>query len=150
MMGLATLVLLVGLAGCRNNPVVPISDDNQLLQSEHGSILVASPDAPLPDVPCPVGFELIASRSTGRINPDGTRQVRHVYQGLADFAAAVEYYRDVLESHGWKSISQTAEGADTVLGYRSSRETLQVRLSKTGRILTVVVTLHPNGDAANL
>ena len=139
---LGSLLVSLTMAGCRNNPVMAVSDDNRILQSHTGSILVANPRSPLPDVPVPVGFELIDSKSTGRINPGGTRQVHHVYQGLADFTAAVEYYRHVLAANHWQSISQDADGKDTVLGYQSTRETLVVRLSKPGRIMTVTVTIR--------
>lgn len=130
------------LVGCRNNPVVAVSDDNRLLQRSSGEILVANRKSQLPDVPSPVGFELISAKSTGRINPGGTREVRHVYQGLADFSAAVEYYRRTLADNGWESVSQTADGQDTLLTYRSPRETLDVRLSKPSHIMTVTVIIH--------
>lgn len=135
-------VLSLFVSGCRNNPVVPVSDNNRLLQGSSGEILVANRKSPLPDVPAPLGFDLIPAQSTGRVNPGGTREVRHVYQGIADFSAAVEYYRRVLADQGWQTISQIADGSDTLLTYRSPRETLDVRLSKPGHIMNVTVIIH--------
>lgn len=141
--GLIALAVTSMLAiGCRNNSVVPVSDNNRLLQSSSGDILVANRKSPLPDVPAPLGFDLIPARSTGRVNPGGTREVRHVYQGIADFSAAVEYYRRTLADHGWETIAQIADGSDTLLTYRSPRETLDVRLSKPGHIMNVTVIIH--------
>lgn len=139
---ICAVVTLATLAGCRNNPILPISDDNRLLQPSHGGVLVADPQSPLPDVPRPVGFGLVSSKSYGRIDQDGTRQVHHVYQGQADFASAVGYYRQVLKEHGWQGLSQSAEGSATILNYRSSRELLQIKLTKSGKILTVIVMIH--------
>lgn len=141
---LACLLLPVMMltAGCRNNPVLAVSDDNRVLQRGKDGILVANPQSPLPDVPAPVGFELIPAKSFGRINPGGTREVRHVYQGLADFSAAIEYYRRQAATHGWQSIHQLADGQETVLTYQSPRETLEVRLSKPYRIVTVTVVIR--------
>jgi hypothetical protein len=133
---------LVMTAGCRHNPVVALSDDNKVLQPPKDAVLVANPRSPLPDVPAPVGFDLIPARSTGRINPGGTREVRHVYQGLADFAATVDFYRRNAAQHGWQSVHQEAGSQDTIMTFRSQRETLEIRLTRPSRILTVTVIIR--------
>lgn len=144
---LTLLLMSLGAAsvlstGCRQNPVLALSDDNKVLQPPKDAVLVANPRSPLPDVPAPVGFDLIPARSTGRINPGGTREVRHVYQGLADFAATVDFYRRNVAQHGWQSIHQEAGSQDTIMTFRSERETLEIRLTRPSRILTVTVIIR--------
>lgn len=144
------IVLAASMPGCRDNPVVALSDDNRILQPTRDHVLVANPQSPLPDVPAPIGFELIANRSSGRINPGGTRDVLHVYQGIGDFSAAVEYYRRQALAHGWQNDFQQAGPKETVLSYRSQRETLEIRLTKPGRILTVTVTIRSREFGATM
>ena len=64
-------------------PIWVYSDDGDLLAKPSGGGLVVDPDSPIPDVPKPIGFVPVPSKSSVS-TADGQRTVTHVYQGRAN------------------------------------------------------------------
>jgi hypothetical protein len=120
------------------------SSDGRTLSKPSGDELVADTQSPIPDVPKPVGFLFIESRSSSQSTPT-QRRVTHVYEGLATRAQAADYYRKTLPTRGWKAVDDTMDQNISVLNFTKGNEGLQVRVSESGRFLTVQVFLREQG-----
>ena len=130
--GLCLFALVAGLTGCTSArgpfPVFAYSDDGVLLPKPSSAGLVVDPDSPIEDVPKPIGFVGVPSKSTART--DGNhRVVLHVYQGRADRLDVAAFYRRNLDDFGW-----TVDGFDTgdpnatVQTYAKGNEVLRVTI----------------------
>ncbi len=139
-----TLALL-GVVGCNDTPALFYqSSDGRSLSKPAGDELVADPQSPIPDVPKPVGFLFIESRSNSQSTPT-QRRVTHVYEGLASRAQAADYYRKALPGKGWIASQDTMDKNTSVLNFTKGNEGLQVRVSESGRFLTVIVQIREQG-----
>ena len=139
--------LLAGLlaVGCQDTPALFYqSSDGRSLSKPAGDELVADPQSPIPDVPKPVGFLFIESRSNSQSSPT-QRRVTHVYEGLATRAQAADYYRKTLLGKGWIASQDTMDASTSVLNFTKGNEGLQVRVSESGRFLTVIVQIREQG-----
>lgn len=138
---LAGLVML----GCHDTPALFYqSSDGRTLSKPAGDELVADPHSPIPDVPKPVGFLFIESRSSSQSTPT-QRRVTHAYEGLATRAQAADYYRKTLPGKGWIASQDTMDKNTSVLNFTKGNEGLQVRVSESGRFLTVLVQIREQG-----
>ncbi len=140
------------LAGCNSNPVrrVPFSvpvvaftDDGAYLPNRVGPGLVAQPDAPIPDVPMPVGFKPVVTQCSSSF--DGVaRTVTHVYQGRARAVEAVLFYRQQLPLSNWRPVDkQVHEDGSTSLYFVKGAESLGVRLSERFKVTTIEIFITP-------
>jgi hypothetical protein len=139
--------LLAGLlaVGCQDTPALFYqSSDGRSLSKPAGDELVADPQSPIPDVPKPVGFLFIESRSNSQSSPT-QRRVTHVYEGLATRSQAADYYRKTLLGKGWIASQDTMDASTSVLNFTKANEGLQVRVSESGRFLTVLVQIREQG-----
>ncbi|MFW6058661.1 MAG: hypothetical protein ACODAQ_00680 [Phycisphaeraceae bacterium] len=142
---LSYLMLLMGLLlagpGCESppkTPRVPFSAEGEYLEGQPGSGVVADPRSPIPDVPRPVGFRLLRSRSTQAAMEGEARHVRHVYQGRGEVVDVVTMYRRFLPRRGWQFVNREQRpGKDTVLRYVQGTEQLRVRVVEEGVISTL-------------
>lgn len=133
------MVLAVG--GCAESPtLVHLSEDGRILRKPASAELVAKPDSPIPDVPMPVGFVFIETRSSSQ-SVGHLRRVDHVYQGLASRGQVAEYYRRVLPASGWQRGSDEMAGPSHVLRYMKDREALEIRITESNSVATVRVRL---------
>lgn len=147
-----TLMLMLMLAsaplvGCRAPvavpPVAAFSEEGAYLPGRVGPGAIASPNSLIQDVPMPVGFEAVASRSTSKIE-DGLRLVKHVYQGRADGGEVVMMYRRSLERYNWGFVGrEQLEDGSTVLRFEKGREALRVHVGERWGVTTVLVEIAP-------
>jgi len=148
-------VVLLG-SGCRHvqTPVVAFNDDGSYLGYKGGKGLVARSDSPIPDVPMPVGFKPVISRSSSSF--DGlVRTVNHTYQGRSNVADAVAFYRGQLPLHQWQFVNRTDNtDGSTILTFTKGRERLEVytrqgTLARTldSSVTTIVITIGPSAGA---
>jgi len=151
----ARLILMVplvaALVGCEGGrsavPLVGFTDDGTHVPAPVGPGLVADPDSPIPDVPMPIGFEPVPSKSGSSF--DGrARTVLHVYQGRGTIAEAAQFYRQQLRGYGWSFTgrSDDTDGA-TVLNFEKGPERLRVRLTQRRIITTITVNIAPRPAA---
>lgn len=121
-------LLVVGGFGCQHvkTPVIAFNDDGSYLGYRGGKGLVAKSDSPIPDVPMPVGFKAVVSRSSSTF--DGmVRTVNHTYQGRGGYGDTVEFYRGQLPLHRWQLVSRVDQpDASTSMTYTKGREQLEV------------------------
>ncbi len=84
-------------------PPVTSTDGHPLLRS-NGLGLVVDDRSPLPDVPVPLRFVLVPSRSSATPSPGSgrARDVTHVYQGRADYDLLSNFFAEQLSRHGWE------------------------------------------------
>ncbi|MEM8783179.1 MAG: hypothetical protein AAGE65_10045 [Planctomycetota bacterium] len=132
------------LAGCTADrgplPVAAFSDDGAYLPLQLAEGLVIDEASPLPDIPKPLRFVVVPSRSTA--STDGrARTATHVYQGRADVDDLTIFYRDQLVNHGWRF----QPGGDTgpIFSATKNTEWAQVALSRAGGVSTVTVLIRP-------
>lgn len=143
------LLGLVLLPACRGGgpfPVFAYSDDGDLLPKPSGAGLVVDPDSPIEDVPKPIGFVGVPSKSTSRT--DGpARVVRHVYQGRANRLDAAAFFRRNLDDFGWKVDGfDTGDPNATVQTYAKGNEVLHVTVTGDAGKITLTVSINPRPD----
>lgn len=141
------------VVGCtydnKPGPIAGISTDRQRLDPAAGPGLIADPEAPIPDVPSPVGFKGIAARSTPALLQAGARDVTHVYQGMASYDDTLRYYRDGLWQYDWTFVGQiNEEDGSTTLTFNKGTEQLTVTIMQDRSLITLTVTLAPNQPVA--
>ena len=148
--GMGTLVLVLGalLVGCDSISMVR-SDDGQMLPDRAGAGLVNRTRTPIPDVPMPVGFVLLSSKSHASV-VNGERNVTHVYQGRATYAETVEFYRRLTPASGWRLARDVTEVDEIVMGFAKGRETLELRISHPRDVATVKVLLRTPGQSPGM
>ncbi len=146
LLGLIGLTILsTGLAGCRGTgspfPVLAYSDDGDLLPRPSSAGLVVDPNSPIEDVPKPVGFVGVPSRSTSRV--DGNhRVVLHVYQGRANRLDAAAFFRRNLDDFGWGIDGfDTGDLNATVQTYAKGNESLRITITGDGSKVTLNVAI---------
>jgi len=148
LVGLLAAVVMVG--GCVKGgqavfPVYAYSDDGDLLPKPSGAGLVMSPDAEIPDVPRPVGFVGVPSKSTSSVDPiTGIRTVYHVYQGRSNTQDAAAYFRRNLDDFGWQLDGfDNGDPRATLQSYIKGPEQLRIAITGDKGITTMAVTISP-------
>ncbi len=142
----ATAALAVAaLPGCTADtgplPALAYSDDGAYLPHQLARGLVVDDAAPIPDVPKPLRFVAVPSRSSA--STDGrARTVTHVYQGRAGLDDLRVYYLAQLRNHGWRPLPGFSNDGD-ILTFAKNTETVQVSLSRAGGVSTVTVLIRP-------
>jgi hypothetical protein len=140
MVGMLCLAALI--VGCETVwPLRTQTDDGQTLSHPPGPGLVASQASKIADVPIPVGFLAVASRSNSYVPPSGPRVVNHTYQGIATVTDATRFYRQQLPSHGWQFIRERSDGSITSMVYVKGQEELTVQVSHP-RVLDILVMIR--------
>lgn len=142
------LVLLPVLAltgGCNilKNPVVSFTDDGEVLHNPAGDGLVLSPTPFIPDVPVPVGFKAVASKSSSSFNGQ-IRTVNHYYQGRAILGQTLEFYEAHLPRNDWRFDGQSVSGQWTTLRYTKGAERLTVSIRHFQGVASVDVRIASN------
>lgn len=137
-------VLGCTLAGCTMDagplPAAAFSDDGAYLPLQLAEGLVVDDASPLPDLPKPLRFVVVPSRSTA--STDGrARTVSHVYQGRADVNDLSTFYREQLANNGWKF--QPGGNEPPIFSAIKGTEWAQVALSRAGGVSTVTVLIRP-------
>ena len=122
-------------------PVVAYSDDGEYLEPQYGRGLVRSSDAALPDVPSPIGFKLVRSRSSASFD-GAARTLTHIYQGRTRRGDLLNYYRNVLEENGWRPVGPRDA---PILSYENDAERLSLSVADDGKRATVTVVVYPLG-----
>lgn len=150
-LGVLGLLLLAAL-GCEtgNWPLRQQTDDGQPLSTSSAPGLVASDRPKIADVPMPVGFVAVPSRSNSYVPPAGARAVTHVYQGLATVADTTRFYRQHVPAMGWQFVRERADGSIATMVYVKGSEELMIQISHP-RVLDVVITIrdrNTSGGAA--
>ncbi len=148
LVGLLVATLLA--VGCNKGgqgifPMIAYSDDGDFLPKPSGAGLVMAPDAEIPDVPRPVGFVGVPSKSTSSVDPlTGIRTVYHVYQGRSNTQDAAAYFRRNLDDFGWKLDGfDTGDPRATLQSYVKGPEQLRIAITGDKGITTLAVTLSP-------
>ena len=147
---LAALVTLPLLAGCRSGgqgpfPVFAYSDDGDLLPRPSGAGLVVDRDSPISDVPKPIGFVGVPSKSYSSVDPlSGVRTVVHIYQGRSNTQDAAAYFRRNLDDYGWELDSfDKGDPRATVQAYAKGPEQLRITISGDRGIVTLHIAISP-------
>ncbi len=117
------------------------SDDGVILPPPSGPGLVARSRSLIPDVPTPVGFVGVASKSNSYVTREGLRIVDHTYQGRASIVDAVQFYRLHLPQHGWQRKTDQSHDRITLMTYAKGREILQLRITDR-RIVDVQISIR--------
>jgi hypothetical protein len=142
---LALASVLVGCGGGSNGPIWAYSDDGDYLPRASSGGLVVDPDSPIPDVPMPVGFVAVPSKSS--VSYDGVnRIVSHVYQGRSNTQDASAFYRQNLDDQGWRPTGMdTGDPRTPLQTYTKGPEELRISITETRSIVTILVTIAPKG-----
>lgn len=148
LVGLLVATVMVG--GCIKGgqgpfPVYAYSDDGDLLPKPSGAGLVMSTDAEIPDVPRPIGFVGVPSKSTSSVDPiTGIRTVYHVYQGRSNTQDAAAYFRRNLDDFGWQLDGfDNGDPRATLQSYIKGPEQLRIAITGDKGITTLAVTISP-------
>lgn len=153
-LGLAGLLIVtLLLSGCGGGGPLPFyaySDDGDLLPKASGAGLVKAPDAEIPDVPRPVGFVAVPSKSTSSVDPiTGVRTVRHIYQGRSNTQDAAAYFRRNLDDYDWKVDGfDNGDPRATLQSYTKGPEQLRISITGDKGITTLAVTITPTAPPA--
>jgi len=141
---------LVVLPGCSSRPqgVFPIfaySDDGELLPKPSSAGLVVDPTAEIQDVPRPVGFVGVPSKSTSSVDPiTGVRTVIHIYQGRSNTQDAARYFRRNLDDYNWKLDGfDTGDPRATIQSYVKGPEQLRITITGDRGITTLTILISP-------
>ncbi len=138
-------VASVAMPGCTADtgplPALAFSDDGAYLPHQLAEGLVVDEQSPIPDVPKPLRFVPVPSRSSSSFD-GAARTVTHVYQGRSKLDELETFYRAAAANHGWRPATAGAD-AGPILTYAKGPETLQVALSRAGGVSTVTVLIRP-------
>lgn len=152
---LLTTGLIAGV-GCRNQkvslPGVNFTDDGVFVPPQAGRGLVADPASPIPDVPKPIGFVPVSSRSGHEMAGD-QRYIEHVYQGRGTPTEASRFYTRQLPANGWTYARRTitpnpdrhTSHIDELI-YEKDGEAVRVRIAERLGLTTLLITLAPQGQ----
>lgn len=137
---IAAAMIGAASAGCstENVHVFSLSSDGQYLPPQTGPGLVAQRQSPIPDLPIPIGFVVVADQS--RVEARGlSRYVRHVYQGRASMADAARFYRHHAPLHEWRSLGEQTADGQTLMWFEKGSERLTLKLARRGGIVSIVI-----------
>jgi hypothetical protein len=123
-----------------------MTDDGQMLHRPGGQGLVAQTRSPIPDVPMPIGFKVVNSKSSATVTPTA-RIVDHLYQGLSTVADAVVFYRRVLAENNWSPDREQTHGSRHLMVYTKGRERLELETWRDGGVVSVFVRIRDNTTA---
>ena len=147
------LVLLLAVAattGCGKafmSSMLGYSDEWQALPSRVGPGLVAQMQAPIPDVPMPIGFRPVVARSSSSFD-EYARHVKHVYQGKASSAEVIRFYQRRLPNDNWQFVDMQEDTVGAaVLNFVKGPEQLRLRIHRQFRVTTVIVNIQPQQPA---
>ena len=132
----AWVLVSLTLAGCTYH-----SDEGEWLTRPVAKGLVADPHSVLPDVPKPIGFELVESQSEG-VMRDGARMVNHKYQGRSTMNEVIEYYRTIPRRHKWKPVREDRDLHGMYMWYTKGREMLESEISQLNYKSTAIVRIR--------
>ena len=138
---------LCGLAGCVPashpfaGPPAVSADGRPLLRGPRGA-LVADDRSPLPDVPVPLRFVLVPSRSAASPSAGAglARDVTHVYQGRAGYDQLASFFSEQLARRGWRP-DPSGPASGPIRAYRKGPEQLHLSLSEARGVATVSVRI---------
>ncbi|MEE9403999.1 MAG: hypothetical protein V3V20_03840 [Algisphaera sp.] len=145
---LCLLALIASLGACRGAsgpfPLLVYSDDGDLLPKPSSAGLVVDPNSPIEDVPMPIGFKGVPSKSMSRT--DGNhRVVLHVYQGRANLLDTAAFYRRNLDDFGWKVDGfDTGDPNATVQTYAKGNEVLRINILGDKGKVTLNISIDGN------
>ncbi len=144
-------LILAGSACTGSDGAFPIwvySDDGDLLAKPSGGGLVVDPDSPIRDVPKPIGFVPVASKSS--VSTDGDqRTVTHVYQGRANRLDAAAFYRRNLDDYGWTTAGlDQGDPRATVQSYTKGPENLRINITQNRSVVTIRAMISPSDAPA--
>ena len=144
--GFWLLVACLALGGCQALSTAQ-SDEGDALPPPSGPGLVAKSRSPIPDVPAPIGFVQLTSRSSNYVSAQGARVVNHVYQGRGRIADTVVFYRRHLVLNGWQAVRERSGAGVTQMVYAKGREELSIEVSRP-RVVNIVVRIRDRELAA--
>jgi hypothetical protein len=104
--------------------------------------LVERRDSPIVDVPMPVGFVMIESKSRSYGSATEGRFVEHYYQGRASKADTLNFYREALSKNQWTLRSEQNQAGTIVLQYAKGREDLNIRITEPSEVTTVQIVVR--------
>lgn len=155
-LALASSLLVSSLTGCKapDRPVAGVheavfafSDDGQYLPRSAGRGAVLSETSPIPDVPLPIGFKVVASKSRSSVGEGGVRTVQHYYQGRVSVVDLMTFYKQQLWRHDWQAEEVPTFHADgpTFMRFTKGPEDLEFRLTEFNGVATLIASIVPTG-----
>jgi len=142
-------VLAIGILaiGCADHRLMQLSDDARWLTAPMGPGIIPREDSPIPDLPMPIGFVVLADQSRVEIVGD-QRYVLHVYQGQSPFAEVLRFYRQQTARNDWRPIGEDGKPPRQLLWYEKGPEQLSIQLDRVGNIVTATVFITYIGPGA--
>lgn len=145
------------LTGCKapDRPVAGVheavfafSDDGQYLPRSAGRGAVLSESSPIPDVPLPIGFKVVAAKSRSSVGEGGVRTVQHYYQGRVSVLDLMTFYKQQLWRHDWQQQAVPAFNPDgpTFVRFTKGPEDLELRLTEYNGVATLIASIVPTGS----
>jgi hypothetical protein len=113
----AVVGLLAG--GCNKEPAVP-------------TILPASNNPYVSDLPVPVKFKLVERESEDQVKP-GHRLIRHLYEGENSMLTVSNFYQHYMPQANWEPTERRLNKGSYLLKYRKGMETCEIRIEETPR-----------------
>jgi hypothetical protein len=105
--------------GCNKEQAVP-------------TILPASNNPYVSDLPVPVKFKLVERESEDQVKP-GHRTIRHLYEGDCSLLAAANFYQHYMPQANWEFVDRQLNKGVYTFKYRKGMETCEIRIEETPR-----------------
>jgi hypothetical protein len=133
---LIALLLAAACGGCENGRQSSVESgaDNEGDAASRQSpyrTLVARPDAPIPDLPVPIGFDFEEDESTN-VTPGTIRFLDHVYTGREDKFAVARFYLREMPRHDWTLEHDLFIRGDRSMDFTRPGEACRVRITGGG------------------
>lgn len=129
-MTLAVACFLI-LGGCNGNNRIGPGDQ----ELEDTGMLLPSIDAAIPDVPLPLGFHLIESRSR-HVAAGDSRMIDYLYKGRANKFSVARFYRHYMPNSRWQLVTDRFAQGTYILIFRKGSEECLLTVNGSGSWLS--------------
>ncbi|MHC4563388.1 MAG: hypothetical protein ACYS8X_11510 [Planctomycetota bacterium] len=124
--------VVVGLAGCAQNKSL---EEGQTIDELGSEILLVSPDPQIPDVPLPLGFELVEGRSR-HFSAGNSRYIDHLYKGSANKFSVARFYKDHMPESRWQKGPDLFAQGTVTMRFTKGAEECHVVITGAGNMLS--------------
>jgi len=127
----AGLVCLAGwlACGCESQQELTADESRKL---EAGQLIPKS-QAPIADVPIPMGFSLDEGHSRS-FAAAGTRYIDHVYEGKADKFAVARFYKNQMPRSRWVLVTDMFVQGEVKMDFEKQTEKCRIVISGGGTL----------------
>ena len=130
--------------------VVAGCDDGEsgLEGAGNNGLLLSDQAQRIPDVPIPLDFDLVESRSRHFAVGD-TRFIDHLYKGYADKLDTANFYSQRMPTTRWKLVDRDFLQGTYELTFRKGTEKCEIRINGDGNIFSptkLIILVKPASD----